>query len=716
MTWSRRSIWRRLAPFIALAFLAGTLSVIYIRNPKRGLPYRDQFRQGHFDEWQQFGGTWSLTDGSVRNNSDERGAKLLIGSPYWKNYSVEADVEVLGRGDAGLVIRASDPDEGVDAYNGYYAGVRLDDQVLVLGRASYGWLEYSPVHFPGGIFTNHWYHIVLAGFNCVIQASATDLSTSKNVHTSIFDPNCAQSGKAGLRSVESGGAWKNVQIQAIHNLVIPASPIEAPSNASLYPTSQGSSPRIYRPIRDHEALQNSRTLSASVQSIGSLRLFAVAGPVDVTVRGTVVLTEPKVYIQDATGGAEVSFVNAASPKVGDEIEVTGDALLDGLSLSITNATERSISGVVPIPALSITPLQAAIGRYDGMFVELEGRLSAKGASSRELMKYRLEGGQQEFYAMPGTRETAERLGKVGVGSTVRMRGICMVRSSFTQDRLPFALIVRSPDDVEILSGPPWWSVGHITIMGLGMLGIGFLIHLLYSHAHERRHAAVLEERERLAHEMHDTLAQSFAGLDFQMRAIRRHVQKEFRRLDTEKLCKEIDRASDLVRRSHDEARRSLASLRPEILEKLGLSDALTQVSRRMIAGNEIRIGVHITGQPRPLPVRVTDAFFRIGQEAVANAVQHSHANNLVIRFDYQHASLLMTVEDDGRGFCDSADSEGFGLTGMRRRAKLAHAELLIKSDSSGTKISVSAPCKTESLWSSSLSYIKNLGYNLLPRR
>lgn len=71
-----------------------------------------------------FGGTWEAADGIMRNNSDERGAKLMTGSTDWKNYSVEADIQLLGQyGDAGLILRARNEEEGVDAYNGYFAEI-----------------------------------------------------------------------------------------------------------------------------------------------------------------------------------------------------------------------------------------------------------------------------------------------------------------------------------------------------------------------------------------------------------------------------------------------------------------------------------------------------------------------------------------------------------------------------------------------------------------
>jgi signal transduction histidine kinase len=252
-------------------------------------------------------------------------------------------------------------------------------------------------------------------------------------------------------------------------------------------------------------------------------------------------------------------------------------------------------------------------------------------------------------------------------------------------------VIRSSDDVELLSGPPWWTVNHLAIMALGMLGMGFLMHLFYSHAQERRRAAILEERERLAYEMHDTLAQSFAGLDFQMRAIRNYLQHNLKKMDAARIRSEVARACDLVRHSHDEARRSLTALRPEILEKQGLSNALTQVARQMVAGNQMTVDVRVIGEPRPLPVRITDGCFRIGQEAIANAVRHSHARRIAIQFDYQRTSFLMAIEDNGRGFLENPDSDSFGITGIRRRAKEINGELRIDTGNSGTRISVFVP-------------------------
>lgn len=704
----RRSVWISSGALLgAVALIAVFAALFYYRSPNHGLPYHDRFDKGQLSEWRQFGGTWNLVNGSLRNDSDDRGAKLIAGSPFWTNYKAEADLQLLGRGDAGLVIRANDIGDGVDSYNGYYAGLRIDDQALVLGRAEYGWHEFPPVSMPGGVAPNRWYHLTLSAVGCTIWASATDLTTGNSTRTSAYDPDCPRAGEFGVRVVASGGIWRNVKIHRLASAEGLGPAPQQPTTSSLYPTSQGPYPRTYGIQPDTELLKSIATVPGNFEPIENIRLLAVAQPVHVTVRGTVTLISPHVFIQDGTAGAEVFFAHETSLKLGDEVEITGDAHLQELSLRIENATERSMAGVVPVPALSITPLQAAMGRYDGMFVEVEGKLGSKSHGNGSIVRLNLSGGQQQFYAISNSRETTTLFSQLEEESVIRLRGICLVGPAFTENKLPFALIVRSPDDVELLSGPPWWTGEHLAVMAIGLLALGFLIHVLYSHADERRRAAVLKERERLAHEMHDTLAQSFAGLDFKLRAIRNRSLAGNGNINVGKLREELQEACELVRHSHDEARRSLASLRPEVLEKRGLPDALSQVGNRMTAGSSMHFSSEIAGQPRKLSVRIADALFRIGQEAISNAVQHSHAKHLNLKIAYERSQLVMVVADDGRGFCPDAESDGFGLTGMRRRAEGINAKLQIHSSGSGSWITIAAPCNPHPFWLFSLSYIRS---------
>ena len=121
--------------------------------------------------------------------------------------------------------------------------------------------------------------------------------------------------------------------------------------------------------------------------------------------------------------------------------------------------------------------------------------------------------------------------------------------------------------------------------------------------------------------MHDTLAQSFAGIGFQLQAIRDEID------DRTAIDRELDLASNLVRRSHEEAKRSIAALRPELLESVGLLQALEQGAKNMVAGGTIRVTVFCSGEAHSIPVRISDTLFRIGQEALANAVRHARPDH-----------------------------------------------------------------------------------------
>ena len=86
--------WLLLGGFV-VCILCGLLLLAFVNSHSWGLPYKDSFASGRADEWDAFGGTWEVGDGAIRNDSDERGAKLLTGSTRWENYSLEADVKLL---------------------------------------------------------------------------------------------------------------------------------------------------------------------------------------------------------------------------------------------------------------------------------------------------------------------------------------------------------------------------------------------------------------------------------------------------------------------------------------------------------------------------------------------------------------------------------------------------------------------------------------------
>lgn len=684
----RRGLVIAVAACVLLA-LAGAGLYVYLRNPERGLPYHDAFAQGRADEWQAFGGTWEVANGSMRNDSDERGAKLLTGSGHWRNYLIEADLMLLSAGgDAGLIIRSSDEEEGVDAYSGYYAGLRSLDNSLVLGRAGHGWMEAAVklASAHGRVKALEWYHLKLLAYGCQIVASATVSPDAPPTSATVIDPHCIPSGRAGLRSYVSGGVWRNVVIRAATQkdvLAMTGRPEFSGNMAGQTASDERSGTLGFNAPVPRGSAYTFHS-SSNTQPISSLRLASFGGPATATIRGSVILTAPMLFVQDSTGGISVPEPISPSLKVGDQVEVTGQVHTTDFTTSLEHATVHALWEGTPMPAVTVSASQAATGAFDATFIEVEGRLRKKEQGPNNTLIFDFDAGPQSFRAIMNHGRGDYLFATLKPNSLLRLRGVCVVNPVYTHNLTPFVLLLRSPEDVDVLAKPPWFNASHLIAIGFGLLTLALVANYFYTRVEHWRLRAVLEERERLAHEMHDTLAQSFAGIGFQLEAIRNGVPEEFPITH-----QQLNLATDLVRHSHEEARRSIATLRPESLESADLLNALELCAQRMVEGGSVKISTVSYGDARGLPLRITDTLYRIGQEAIANAVRHAHPSTIQISLRYARNLVTMMISDDGTGFIPNGNLPGFGIRGMRKRAAGISAKFEIAgAPGTGTQVRV----------------------------
>ncbi|MFI6232088.1 sensor histidine kinase [Micromonospora sp. NPDC050784] len=209
---------------------------------------------------------------------------------------------------------------------------------------------------------------------------------------------------------------------------------------------------------------------------------------------------------------------------------------------------------------------------------------------------------------------------------------------------------------------------------------------------QAREAGVLDERQRMAREIHDTLAQGLTGIITQLEAAEqtRDRSADWRR--------HVDNALALARESLTEARRSVQAVRPEPLETARLPDALVELGGRWSALNGVRADVATTGTPRPLHPEVEVTLLRAAQEALSNVARHAAASRVGLTLSYMADVVTLDVRDDGTGF-DLTDQPvprepggGYGLTAMRQRVARVGGELAVESEpGSGTAISASVP-------------------------
>jgi signal transduction histidine kinase len=203
---------------------------------------------------------------------------------------------------------------------------------------------------------------------------------------------------------------------------------------------------------------------------------------------------------------------------------------------------------------------------------------------------------------------------------------------------------------------------------------------------QAREAGVQDERQRLAGEIHDTLAQGLTGIVTQLEAAdqAKHIPIEWQR--------HLDQARALARASLTEARRSVRALRPEQLEHATLVEALDELARSWTHTSSVPVRVEATGDVRLLPAEVEATLFRVAQEALTNVAKHAHASKVSLTLTFLDDVVLLDVRDDGLGWSGAARPGGYGLEGMQARLVRVGGTLEIETGpGEGTALSACVP-------------------------
>src|SRR5213592_1968528 len=273
-------------------------------------------------------------------------------------------------------------------------------------------------------------------------------------------------------------------------------------------------------------------------------------------------------------------------------------------------------------------------------------------TSSELREYLKSGGTKKFLRIPTL-----------VGG--RVRGFIGIRHG---DRPPYR-----PEEIELAQ-----ALAHQAMLAIQ----------LNEFAERSRQAAILEERNRMARDIHDTLAQGFTGVIVQLEAVEDAIACCRRKEANEHL----QRAANLARRSLNEARRSVHALRPQALQGGNFWEALKGIIKNTTAGTALHTSFSVRGKMRHLPLAWQENLLHIGQEALTNALKYAHPRNFETRLTFNTKEVRLELRDDGDGFKIKERHDGFGLTGMRERADQMGGKLKITSArGKGTKVVVSLP-------------------------
>jgi len=211
-------------------------------------------------------------------------------------------------------------------------------------------------------------------------------------------------------------------------------------------------------------------------------------------------------------------------------------------------------------------------------------------------------------------------------------------------------------------------------------------------AEQGKRAAVLEERNRMARDIHDTLAQGFTGVIVQLEAAEDAISCGSRK----EADNHLHRAGEVARRSLSEARRSVHALRPRALQEHNFWDALKDAIKNTTVGTALHTKFAAQGKPPILPQPWQENLLHIGQEALTNTLKYARARNFETRLTCKAKELRLELRDDGDGFKLKDRHDGVGLTGMRERAEQMGGILTIKSRrGKGTDILVVLPTTSD---------------------
>jgi len=423
----------------------------------------------------------------------------------------------------------------------------------------------------------------------------------------------------------------------------------------------------------------------------------------VHVRGVVAYQQAgsALFLQSTGKGLRVFTQQQTRVAIGDLIDVLGFPAVGESTPVLEDAVFHRIGPATPPDPIALD-LRLPWERYDGALVTTKAKVLQREHRPDGVTTVLLQ--ERDgilFNAIADEASGADRLLAIPLNSELRIEGICLVRSGGLWG-LPesLRLIVRSPSDFVVLRAPSWWNLRHtLQLLGITaaiLLAMSLWVVVLGRRLREQmamvrqklRTGAVLEERNRIARELHDTLEQELAGITMQLDLAVDWFQRAPRVAQ-----QALQTARNMTRHSMREARRSVWDLRCHLLENGDLVSALRQAAKPFTSADQVNVEVLVDGEPVRSSVRVEMNLLRIGQEAVTNAVKHAQAKNITLTVQFRPHRISLRITDDGRGFCAEnvalSGNGHFGLLDMRERAQSLGSDLLIESVAGlGTRIEV----------------------------
>lgn len=446
-------------------------------------------------------------------------------------------------------------------------------------------------------------------------------------------------------------------------------------------------------------------------------LLLADSPLDehVRVRGVVLHAVPGQTVFICGDGGSMRIDSALTPplKPGAVIEAEGFAVFLPYRPGL-NASEIRVLGQEAPPEprrLVVNPSRRSDEHCDLVTLEadyvesiqsrrLPSQMDFSERNRETVLLCRAEGTVFEARAAP------ELLAKLRLepGMRLRLTGVCEIETAnafgFAAFNNSFTLTLRTSDDVVVLHRPPYWNAQRLLVL-LGITGGAGLLISMWAWMLRRKVAeqsaiierqttmrATLDERQRIARELHDTLEQELSGVAILLDTSSQQIDAG----DGEPK-RSLELARRLLKHSREESRSTIRDLRSVAIEQLGLVGAMEQMLRPLTESAGLAFAFQVEGTAVRLKAPVEATFLRVAHEAVANAGKHSHGSRVEVKMRFAADSATLKVCDDGTGFSPETarddSSVHFGLTGMKERAARIGAELKIESrEGAGTCVTM----------------------------
>ena len=450
-----------------------------------------------------------------------------------------------------------------------------------------------------------------------------------------------------------------------------------------------------------------------LRKVDELLLFSDTAHTLVRIQG--VVTQPAengFYLRDASGSTFVQSAQKGPFRQGTRVEAEGFASIAPFR-PVLRARRAAILGNTEKPdprPLHLDGEQKDRRVFQSELVTLEADFLARNDVSGGT-QLQCRAGRLFFEAIlpkPGVLP-----GNPGEGDHLRLTGICELTTThpISKNRADgFRLHLPQSGGIAILHRSPWWTLQRVlTAMGIvSALAFGSLmwVWLLRRRVNQQteiigeqlKRVAVLDERQRIARELHDTVEQELTGVAIHLDSVAVNISTNILNKLTghvgEALAQvhhSIQITQRMLQHCRKEARISIHDLRSIELEQRGLTGALRELLPALARECGAKFELLVSGEPHPMEPGVDNHLLRIAQESVANAVHHAAPSMITVKLNYSDNGVILEICDNGSGFDLAAPApEGhFGILGIRERTKKIRAKLTLENaPGSGTIIRI----------------------------